>query len=53
MTNILKHSQKHTPEVFHKNIHRKTPVLESLLNNVGGLQVSALLKRDSNTGVFL
>ena len=31
------------------NIHRKTPVLESLLINLQGS--ATLLKRDSNTGV--
>ena len=35
-------------ETFH-NIHKKTPVLESLFNTVAGLG----LQRDSNTGVFL
>ena len=37
LTNILKHSQKQTPEMFYEkscsqkfcNIHRKTPVLEN------------------------
>ena len=32
---------------------RKTLVLESLFNKVAGIQGSTLLKRDSNTGVFL
>ena len=41
-----------------RNIHRKTPVLESLFNEVAGPEMHAerpaiLLKRDSNTGVFL
>ena len=40
------------------NIHTKTPVLEPLFNKVGGLKMQAwthafLLKRDTNTGVFL
>ena len=47
---------KQTPEAFCKkgcfqkfcNIHRKTPVLESIFN-----KVAALLKRDSNTVTFL
>ena len=30
-----------------RNVHRETPVLESLLN-----KIAALLKRNSNTGVF-
>ena len=33
--------------------HRKTPLLEFLLNKVVGLRLATLLKRDSNTGVFL
>ena len=33
-----------------RNIHRKTPVLESLNNKV---RPAALLKRDANKGVFL
>ena len=41
-----------------RNIHRKTPVLESFLNKVAGLEaypfrLATLLKRDSNTGIFL
>ena len=36
-----------------ENIYRKTPVLESHFNKVVGLRPGALLKRDSNTGVFL
>ena len=33
--------------------HRKTPLLESLLNKVEGLEAFAYIKkRDSNTGVF-
>ena len=31
----------------------KTSVLESLSNNVAGLQASNFIKRDSDTGVFL
>ena len=31
----------------------KTPVLESLFNEVADLMPAALLKRDSNTGVLL
>ena len=34
-----------------RNIHRKTPALESLFNKVAG--PATLLKRDSNIGVFL
>ena len=54
--------QKQPPEVFYKTaalknfasyIHRKTPVLESLFNNVGGLRPLNLIKRDTNTEVFL
>ena len=48
-------------EVFYKrscsqkfrNIHRKTPVLESLFNNAGARQTCNILKKDSNTSVFL
>ena len=36
-----------------RKIHRKTLVLESLFNKVVGLQPVTLLKRYSNTGVFL
>ena len=32
---------------------KRTPVLGSLFNKVAGLQVLTLLKRNSNTGVFL
>ena len=35
------------------NIHRKTPMLESLFNKVQGWRTATLLNRDSNTGVFL
>ena len=56
--------QKQTPKVFYKkgcskkfrNIHRKTPVLESLFNKVAKLKACRLatyLKRDYNTGAFL
>ena len=53
---ILSNWQKQPPEVLYKrscslklcSIHRKTPILESLFNNVANLW-----KRDSNTGVFL
>ena len=34
-------------------IHRKTPVSESLFNKVEGLISAILLKRGSNTSVFL
>ena len=45
--------QKQPPELFHKencsekfrNIHRKTPVLKYLFNNVAGLQVSNFIKK--------
>ena len=33
--------------------HRETPVLESLFNKVADLRPATLIKRDSNTGVFL
>ena len=36
-----------------RNIHRKTPLPETLFNKVAGLRPGTLLKRDSNTGVFL
>ena len=36
-----------------RTIQKKIPVLESLFNKVAGLKAAALLKRDSNTGVFL
>ena len=37
-----------------ENFTEKTPVLDSLFDNLAGLKKSAtLLKRDSNTGVFL
>ena len=52
--------QKQPLEVFCKKryslkfrkFHRKTPVMESLYNKVGNL-LKTLLKRDSNTDVFL
>ena len=40
-------------EIYSFNIHRRTPVLESLFNNVGVLRPAILLKRDYNTGDFL
>ena len=33
--------------------YRKAPVLESIFNRVAGLRATTLLKRDSNTSVFL
>ena len=54
--------QKEPTEVFYKKaalnnfasyIHRKTPVLESLFNKVGGLKSCNFIKRDTGTGVFL
>ena len=36
-----------------RNFHRKTPVLESLFNNAEAHMHPTLLKRDSNTSVFL
>ena len=36
-----------------RNIHRKTPALESLFNKVEGFKPATLLKGDSNTHVFL
>ena len=36
-----------------QNFHSKTPVLESLFNNVAGLRPRTLLKIDSNIGFFL
>ena len=35
------------------NIHRETPVLESLFNKVAGLRSATLLKENSSTGAFL
>ena len=35
------------------NIHRKTPMLESLFNKVQGWRAATLLNGDSNTGIFL
>ena len=61
VTSTLKISrrQKQPPEMFYEkscsskflNIHRETPVLESLFKKAAGLK-ETLLKRDSNTGVF-
>ena len=53
--------KKHPPEVFYKKggsqkfqkIYRKTLMLESLFNKTAALKACILLKRDSNTGVFL
>ena len=39
-------------EIFRK-LHRKTPVLESFLDKVMGLQLASFLKRDFNTIAFL
>ena len=41
--------------VFEKfrHIHKKTAVLDSVFNIVVGLRLKTLLKRDSNSGVFL
>ena len=44
--------QKNSSKNF-RNIHRKTPVLESLFNKVAGLQTCNSFKKDSNTSVFL
>ena len=38
---------------MNRNIHRKTPLLESLFNKFAGLQTWTLLKIDSNIGAFL
>ena len=51
--------QKQPPVVFYKNtcslkfhyIHRKTPVLESLFNKVGGLKPCNVIERDINTDI--
>ena len=50
--------KKQPPEVFYKkdfcNVHSKTSVLESLiLIKLQTFRSATLLKRDSNTGVFL
>ena len=53
--------QKQPPEVFGKKrcsekfrkFHSKTPELESLFNNVAGVQACSLLKRYPYTDVFL
>lgn len=44
--------KKGVPEKSRKT-HRKTPLPESLLNKVSGLQLANLLKRGSSTGNFL
>ena len=58
----MKVVQKQPPEVFYKKaalknfasyIHRKTPLLDSLFNKVGGLKPCNFIKRDTDTGVFL
>ena len=36
-----------------RQIHRKALVLEPLFNKIAGMRPSTLLKRDSETGVFL
>ena len=36
-----------------RNIYRETPVSESLFKNVADQRPITLLKKDSNTGVFL
>ena len=36
-----------------KNVHKKTPTLESLFNKVAGLRPATLFKKDSNTGAFM
>ena len=55
-------SEKYNEQkVFHKkncsykfrNIHRKTPVLESFLIKMQAFRPATLLKRVSNTGIFL
>ena len=54
--------QKQPPEVFYKKaalkifgsyIHRKTPVLDSLLDKVRDLKPCKFIKRGTDTGVFL
>ena len=58
MTVVLE-NETQSPEVFYKdrcsenfcNIHRKTPVLQSLFNKA--FRPAILLKRNSNTGAFL
>ena len=52
-------SQKESTEVFYKkicsykfhNIHKKTPMLESLFNKVAALQACSVIKRHSNMGL--
>ena len=36
-----------------KNVHRKTPALEYFKIKLQAFKLATLLKRDSNTGVFL
>ena len=36
-----------------RNIHRETPVLESIFNKVAGHRPATLLKRDPSKGFFL
>ena len=51
--NTIEHFQKQPPEVFRKksysqkfrNIHKKTPVFESLFNKVTGFQVSNIITK--------
>ena len=55
------HKQKQPPKVFYnkrcfkkfRKIRKKTPVPESFFNKVAGLRSANLLKRDSDTCVFL
>ena len=44
--------EKHITLFVNMNIHRKSPVLESLFNKAAGLHRRTLLKRDSSIGVF-
>ena len=41
------------PRLHLQKFHWKTPVLDSLFNKVAVLRPASLLKRDSNTRVFL
>ena len=48
------------PEALHKkavhkilSIHKKTPVLKSLLNKVAFRKTWNIIKKDSNTDIFL
>ena len=58
--NINKELEKQPQEVLYKkscsnksrNIHRNTPVLETLFNKVAGFRTATLLKRDSSIGFF-